>query len=76
MVITKKIDELKTTSQSFNNAPGANSYTCAEQTGLDFIQDVRVIHYLQESLNLKNDNVIGVIANTHCTHTPCSSCSS
>jgi hypothetical protein len=72
--VISRIEELKNPLRNFNNVAAANSYTCAEQTGLDFIQDERVIAYLMRSLDITNPLVKGVLINIHCSDTPCSTC--
>ena len=60
--------------KSFNNNPHVNSYTCAEQAGLDFLSDERIVTYLHTYLDLDNPDVKALLVNLHCSHTPCSLC--
>ncbi|MEI8295984.1 MAG: hypothetical protein WCG04_05630 [Alphaproteobacteria bacterium] len=78
MDIVEAIDEfgdLKKGRSKFHTVAGANSYSCAEQTVLDYISDVRVYEYLQTSLHITDNLTKGVIIHIHCSQTPCGTCS-
>lgn len=70
----KKFGDLKKGQRKFHDVAAANSYTCAEQTGLDYIADKRVIEYLQMALGVRESHFKGLIVHLHCTHTPCGTC--
>jgi len=57
-----------------NNIVDANSYSCAEQAAMDFLQDKRVISYLMKVLKSEDPTVKGILINIHCRKTPCSTC--
>ncbi|WP_032113173.1 hypothetical protein [Candidatus Paracaedibacter symbiosus] len=57
----------------FSSNPKMNSYMCAEQAALDFLEHPEVQQYLMNKVNT-SDSVKGVIINVHCSHTPCCSC--
>lgn len=67
-------DELKRQSRAFHDNAGANSYTCAEQTALDYLCDDRVGVSLQEAMGARESHFAGCIVHVHCSHTPCSTC--
>jgi hypothetical protein len=57
------------------NGSATNSYTCAEQTGLDFITDKRIFEALQSRLKIATDGVVGLLIHSHTTAEPCGTCS-
>lgn len=69
-----KREELKKASRAFHDNAGVNSYTCAEQTGLDYLWDERVMRDLQRRLRIDDSQFVGCIVHVHCSHTPCHSC--
>ena len=71
----KALEALKKEARQFWNNSHANSYSCAEQAGLDFVFDERVVNYLHKALGVEDSRVMGIIVNSHCYRTPCATCS-
>lgn len=72
--ISSFVESSRRSLKEFHNVVGANSYSCAEQTVLDYMRDVSVLRSLKTALNVDNGNVIGLLINVHSTDTPCSTC--
>lgn len=72
--VLKGFENLKKGRHKFHDSVAANSYTCAEQGGVDYLFDKAVFEYLQKTLAIREDRIKGLIIHLHCSHTPCSSC--
>lgn len=70
-MLLKPLNELKSDRRKIGNNVRANSYSCAEQVGLDFISDTRIIEYLRRETGVTDEKVVGVIAHVHTSETPC-----
>jgi len=70
-MLLESLNELKSDRRNIDNNARANSYTCAEQVGLDFISDTRIINYLRGATRSADENVVGVIVHVHTSQTPC-----
>ena len=70
-ILLKPINELKSDRRKIGNNVRANSYSCAEQVGLDFISDTRIIDYLRKGTRVADEKVVGVIVHVHTSETPC-----
>jgi hypothetical protein len=57
--------------RSVGNNAKANSYTCAEQVGLDFLSDIRVMQFLKRAVKIEDQKVKGIIVHLHTSQTPC-----
>jgi len=66
----KAFEETKTP----NTNSRTNSYNCAEQAQFVYLSDIRIISYLRKKIGVEEEGFIGMIANAHCSHTPCHSC--
>lgn len=62
---------LESDKRNVGNNAKANSYSCAEQLGLDFMSDLRIIDYLQKATNVADEKIVGVIVHVHTSETPC-----
>ena len=62
---------MKSDRRKIGNNVRANSYSCAEQVGLDFISDLRIIDYLRRATGIGEEKVVGVIVHLHTSQTPC-----
>ena len=60
--------------QPINTHDATNSYTCAEQANLSYLHDHRVGASLQHALRVNDPAFVGLVVNTHCSHTPCHTC--
>jgi len=70
-ILLKPLNELKSDRRKIGNNVRANSYSCAEQVGLDFISDTRIINYLREATRVADEKVVGVMVHVHTSETPC-----
>lgn len=69
---SKKLTEAEV--PPINTHEATNSYTCAEQTNLAYLYDHRVGTSLQHALRVNDPAFVGLVVNTHCSHTPCHTC--
>ncbi len=68
------LKELELKRRGLGNSDATNSYTCAEQVGLDFIADSRIFEALQSRLRIGEDEVVGLLIHCHTTACPCGTC--
>lgn len=61
-------------SQEVGNNPLALSYNCAEQAGLEFLEDRAVGEYLKKIIDITNSEIFGVLIHLHTSETPCHTC--
>ena len=70
----RELEQLKMQRREFHNVFEANSYTCAEQLGLDFIRHERTGHHLRKNMCIEDEAVQAIMIHLHTTETPCGTC--